>query len=162
MRQAGPEDYADVVEMHYPSWRESYRGILTPELLDLFDRRTWVTQDYPQRLMRPGWQMWLAESDGQLLGMCIFGPEQDSPDLLEIDSLYVALGSHRQGVGRLLLDHAVASHTAGDIITWCAERNFRARRFYEKVGFERDGRVYNWTLVPGVLDAPQIGYRLRR
>src|SRR5262245_48501740 len=121
LRQAGPDDYDAVVKMHYPSWRESYRGVLMPHVLDLFDPQTWITADYPVRVNRPGWAMWLAESDGELVGMSIFGPEPDHPDRLEIDSLYVAMGHHRQGVGAVLLNHMVDSHPSGEIVVWCAE-----------------------------------------
>jgi len=162
IRQAEPSDYADVVQMHYPSWRESYRGILAPQVLDLFDRQQWIDEEYPQRLNRAGWAMWLAESDGRLIGMTVFGPELANPGQLEIDSLYIAVDNQRRGVGGLLLDHALAAHPSGDAVVWCAERNFRARRFYQKKGFQLDGRTFTWTLVPGVVEAPQVGYRLQR
>ncbi|WP_211699409.1 GNAT family N-acetyltransferase [Mycobacterium spongiae] len=162
LRQAGPADYENVAEMHYPSWRSSYRGIMTPQMLDLFDTQKWIDEEYPQRLTRPGWAMWLAEAQGRIIGMSIFGPEIDNPDHLEVDSLYVAAGSERRGIGGLLLDHALSSEPSHDAVVWCAERNFRARRFYQKKGFQLDGRSFTWTLVPGLIGIPQLGFTLRR
>lgn len=162
IRQAGPADYENVAKMHYPSWRLSYRGIMTPELLDMFEWQKWIDEEYPRRLSRAGWAMWLAESGDQILGMSIFGPEPEHPDHLEIDSLYVAAGKDRRGIGGLLLDHVLDSAPAHDVVVWCAEKNFRARRFYQKKGFRRDGRSFIWTLVPGVIDIPQIGFTLYR
>ncbi|CAM4221095.1 putative acetyltransferase [Mycobacterium basiliense] len=162
IRQAEPADYEDVARMHYPSWRLSYRGIMTPEMLDLFDWQRWIDEEYPRRLSRPGWAMWLAESGDHIVGMSIFGPEDDHPDRLEIDSLYVAAEKPRRGIGSLLLDHALGTEPANDAVLWCAEKNYRARRFYQKKGFQRDGRSFVWTLVPGILDIPQIGFTLHR
>ena len=142
VRQAEPSDYENVAEMHYPSWRQSYAGILTPYVLDLFDWQKWVDEEYPERLSRSGWAMWLAESDGQLMGMSIFGPESGNPDHLEIDSLYVAVENQRRGVGGLLLDKALRSQPSCDVVVWCAEKNHRARLFYEKKGFQLDGRAF--------------------
>ena len=162
VRQAEPSDYENVAEMHYPSWRQSYAGILTPYVLDLFDWQKWVDEGYAERLSRSGWAMWLAESDGQLMGMSIFGPESGNPDHLEIDSLYVAVENQRRGVGGLLLDKALRSQPSCDVVVWCAEKNHRARRFYEKKGFQLDARAFTWTLIPGLVEAPQVGYTLYR
>lgn len=162
IRQAGPSDFPHVAEVHFPSWRESYRGVVPGEILDLFSIRQWIDNEYPQRLSRDGWSMRVAESGGRIVGMSISGPDQADPDHIEIDSLYVATDSLRHGVGSLLLADMLESQPAGDVVTWCAERNFRARRFYEKNGFRRDGRSFIWTLIPGTLEAPQIGFRLHR
>jgi GNAT superfamily N-acetyltransferase len=162
IRQAVPADYENVMEMHYPSWRQSYTGILTPYVLDMIDPQNWVDQEYLLRLSRSGWTMWLAESDGQPIGMSIFGPEPGNPDHLEIDALYIAVESQRRGIGGLLLDKALSSQPSDDAVVWCAEKNHRARRFYEKKGFRLDGRTFTWTLIPGVAEAPQVGYRLHR
>jgi len=162
IRQGEPADYENVAEMQYPSWRLSYRGILAPAMLDLFDYQRWVNEEYPRRLHRAGWTMRLAEHEGLLLGMSIFGPESGHPDHLEIDSLYIAAGSERRGIGGLLLEDALRSQPQDDAVLWCAEKNFRARRFYQKKGFELDGRTMMWTLAPGVLEIPQLGYTLHR
>ncbi|POX84221.1 N-acetyltransferase [Mycobacterium kansasii] len=162
IRQAEPADYANVAPMHYQSWRLSYRGIVATELLDLFDWQTWVDREYPLTVSRPGWAMWLAESRERIAGMIIFGPEPGNPDHLQIDALYVAVGDERRGIGGLLLDHALNSEPAHDAVLWCAEMNHRARRFYQKKGFQRDGRSVLLTLIPDLLAVPQIGFTLHR
>ena len=162
IRNGERADYENVAEMQYPSWRLSYRGILAPEMLDLFDYQRWVSEEYPRRLHRTGWTMRLAESGGQLIGMSIFGPEPGHPDHLEIDSLYIAAGSERRGIGGLLLEDALGTRPLDDVVLWCAEKNYRARRFYQKKGFQLDGRTMMWKLAPGILEIPQLGYTLHR
>jgi GNAT superfamily N-acetyltransferase len=162
IREAKPDDYADVAEMHYPVWRRSWTGILTPPLLDILGpAKRWVAEIYPQSLNREGWSMWIAESAERTIGVTIFGPDSADPDHLLIDALYVTEESQRHGVGGRLLDTAMGTHPSGDVVLWCAEKNARARRFYEKKNFRIDGRTLVWEPLPGVI-VPHVGYRLTR
>jgi GNAT superfamily N-acetyltransferase len=162
IREATRDDFADVAEMHYPVWRQSWAGILSPPLLDILGpAKRWVAEVYPQTLDRRGWHMWIAESGGRTLGVAIFGPDPDAPDELQIDALYVAEESQRHGVGARLLDEVLRACPSGDVILWCAEKNDKARRFYEKNNFQADGRTLDWEPLPGMKVAHR-GYRLRR
>jgi GNAT superfamily N-acetyltransferase len=162
IREAKPADFANVAQMHYPVWRRSWSGILADYLLDMLGApKRWATETYPQDLSRPGWSMWLAESGGKTLGMTIFGPDLANPDDLQIDALYTAEESQHLGIGSRLLDKAVRSNPSGDVILWCAEKNHKAREFYEKKNFRLDGRTFIWKPLPGV-PVPHVGYRLYR
>ena len=162
IREAKPDDYAGVAAMHYEVWRRSWAGILSPPLLDILGpAKRWVAEIYPQSLSRRGWSMWIVESGGRTIGVTIFGPDSADPDHLLIDALYIDEESQRHGVGGRLLDEVVTSHPAGDIVLWCAEKNDKARRFYEKNDFRIDGRTLDWELLPGVV-VPHVGYRLTR
>ncbi|RDZ64576.1 hypothetical protein C3R29_15465, partial [Mycobacterium tuberculosis] len=48
-----------------------------------------------------------------------------------------------------------------DMILWCAEKNSKARGFYEKKDFHIDGRTFTWKPLSGV-NVPHVGYRLYR
>jgi len=162
IREAKPDDYAGVAAMHYEVWRRSWAGILSPPLLDILGpAKRWVAEIYPQSLSRRGWSMWIVESGGRTIGVTIFGPDSADPDHLLIDALYIDEESQRHGVGGRLLDEVVTSHPAGDIVLWCAEKNDKARRFYEKNDFRIDGRTLDWEPLPGVV-VPHVGYRLTR
>jgi GNAT superfamily N-acetyltransferase len=162
IREAKPDDYADVAEMHYPVWRRSWTGILAPPLLDILGTpKRWAAEIYPQSLNRTGWSMWIAESGGRTIGVTIFGPDSDAPDRLLIDALYVTEESQRHGVGGHLLATAMSTHPSGDVVLWCAVENGRARNFYEKRNFRIDGRTLDWEPLPGVI-VPHVGYRFTR
>ncbi|MGC2652973.1 MAG: GNAT family N-acetyltransferase [Mycobacterium sp.] len=162
IREARLQEYRRVAQMHYRAWRQSYSGILPPVLLDLFDDPLhWADNVYPEKLSQPGWAMWLAESGGAPVGVSIVGPAPDRPDRLEIDALYVTPECQRQRVGTLLLADAITAHPGGDVVLWCAEKNHRARRFYEAKGFQLDGRTLDWKPIPDIA-VPQVGYILKR
>jgi GNAT superfamily N-acetyltransferase len=162
IREATPDDFANVAQMHYRVWRRSWTGILAAPVLDLLGPpKRWVAEVYPQSLSRRGWRMWIAESGGRTLGVAIFGPDSDDPDDLQIDALYIAEESQRHGIGGRLLDEVLSAYPSGDVILWCAEKNGKARRFYEKNNFHVDGRTLVWEPLPGMKVA-HVGYRLRR
>ena len=162
IREAKPKDFARVAAMHYPTWRQSWSGIVATHVLDMIGTpKTWVDLQYPATLKRGGWGMWMAESRGKLLGMMLLGPDLSNPNHVQIDALYVADDHQRSGVGRLLLDKALDTYPDNDMILWCANKNQKARSFYEKQGFQLDDRTYVWKPLPGVT-VPHVGYRLFR
>ncbi|UPK64097.1 GNAT family N-acetyltransferase [Rhodococcus pyridinivorans] len=62
---------------------------------------------------------------------------------IEISKLYVMPGHHGSGISAALMDAIVArAHTLGRVGLWLGvnQENTRARRFYEKQGFEVVGR----------------------
>lgn len=162
IRQATRDDFADVAEMHYPVWRRSWAGILAPPLLDILGpAKRWVAEIYPTTLNRHGWLMWVAEAGGRTLGVAIFGPDPDEQDALQIDALYIADESQRHGIGGRLLGEVLSTNPSGDVILWCAVKNDKARRFYEKNNFHVDGRTLDWEPLPGI-KVGHVGYRLKR
>jgi len=161
-REATPTDYARVAEMHYAAWRLSWRGIVASPLLDILGpAQRWAADVYPQTLGRHGWIMRIAESGDRILGVAITGPDTADPGQLHIDALYVAEDRQRHGLGGRLLDAALSATPSGDAVLWCAVKNDKARRFYEKKGFHLDGRTLDWEPLPGVR-VPHVGYRLTR
>ncbi|MGF2946185.1 N-acetyltransferase family protein [Mycobacterium sp. Lab-001] len=162
IREATPSDFTRVADMHYPAWRRSWAGILTAPLLDILGpARRWAADIYPQNLGRPGWSMWVAESGDRVVGVTILGPDTADPDHLQIDALYIDEDCQRRGLGGHLLDTALSALPPADAVLWCAERNGKARRFYEKKDFRLDGRTLDWEPLPGVR-VPHVGYTLRR
>jgi GNAT superfamily N-acetyltransferase len=162
IREAEPADFAGVAEMHFPVWRQSWTGMVAAHLLDMLGPpKRWAAVVYPQTLSRRGWSMWIAESGGRILGMTIFGPDDANPDQVQIDSLYTVEESQRHGIGGRLLNKALRANPSGDVILWCAEKNRKARRFYENKNFQVDGRTLVWEPLPGV-QVPHVGYRFNR
>ena len=56
----------------------------------------------------------------------------------KVEALFVAPEHHRRGLGRALLAHAAAQHP--ELTVDVNEQNPGARRFYEALGFEVEGR----------------------
>ena len=80
-------------------------------------------------------EVWVAERDGELAGMCAFREGW-------VDHLYVHPGCLRTGAGAALL--LKAKHANDRLQLWAFQRNENALRFYEAQGFRllrtTDGR----------------------
>jgi putative acetyltransferase len=97
--------------------------------------------------------VWVAERDGELAGMCAFRPGW-------VDQLYVHPAHQRRGVGAALLAKAQAANA--QLQLWTFQRNTSARQFYASHGFRMvkttDGRD-NEEREPDVLLVDATGSR---
>ena len=87
-----------------------------------------------------GGLFWVAEEEGgPLLGTCGLFPLV--PDTWELRKMYVHPRARGRGVGRLLLDHALAAARAGGarrVVLDTHHSMTAAIRLYERAGFLRD------------------------
>jgi len=81
----------------------------------------------------------------RVVGLVSAGPPRDedvAAPAAEVYAVYVHPDEQRHGIGRALLQTAVAhlrQHGATDLVLWVFERNPRARTFYEVMGWRPDG-----------------------
>lgn len=96
-------------------------------------------------LADPAVSLLVADEGGALAGFvgCGSSRDPDAPaDVGEVRSLFVGVGRWRGGVGRALIDAALADLAGRGYsfaTVWSFADNERANRFYEASGFERDG-----------------------
>ncbi len=145
------------------AWRSSYVGVVPHSVLQGLDEAKTTK-----------WLGELAEADevcttvavggsGSVIGFARYGRDLEQPNGNHgyLASLYVDPGASGQGVGRALVDHALKSMEesgCSEVSVWVFQRNFRARRLYERFGFRPEGAERldpRWS-------APQIRYRRRR
>jgi GNAT superfamily N-acetyltransferase len=74
----------------------------------------------------------VAEEDARVLG---FLARRES----QVEALYVRGGRRGQGVGRALMDRAMAE--CAELGLWCFVANAAARGFYARLGFVEDART---------------------
>jgi ribosomal protein S18 acetylase RimI-like enzyme len=138
--EATPDDCRAVAQIHVDAWRTAYRGIVDAAYLDglSVERReaNWrqAVANGPARLL-------VARGGDALLGWVSFGPCRDAgADARrgEIWAIYVAPAAWSRGVGRRLLQAALAQlRLAGHAVAtlWVMSENARAIRFYRALGF---------------------------
>jgi ribosomal protein S18 acetylase RimI-like enzyme len=123
------EDAGSLVRM----WRESFEygvGVQDPHSIE--DRTAYLHEK-----VRAKNRVRVAREAGVVLGFLASNPES-------IAQLYVRVGRHRRGVGRMLLD--LAKHESeGSLWLFTFAKNVRACAFYESQGFKVTNRGFEPT-----------------
>jgi GNAT superfamily N-acetyltransferase len=89
--------------------------------------------------------MLVAEEDGRIVGLTACGESRDpdaGPAVGEIWTFFVAAGLWRRGVGRALMEAALAElrrRGYAEVTVWSFAANERANGFYAARGFVPDG-----------------------
>jgi GNAT superfamily N-acetyltransferase len=140
VRRAHAGDAAALGEIHVRTWQTAYEHVFGAERLAAMrpERRTeqwrrWLADDV---------DAWVFEDEaGSVVGFVWIGDSREAPDEGELFAIYVlpdawgsAAGRELMAVGRNALRAAFPTS-----ILWVLEDNPRARRFYEREGWELDG-----------------------
>jgi ribosomal protein S18 acetylase RimI-like enzyme len=167
IRRATPLDARAIAEVTVTGWQAAYRSILPDDFLDSLrvESRTTAWQEVLARDSEGGTPAWVAERDGRVVGFVGGGPPRDDDVPLpaaEIYAIYVLPDASRQGLGRALLEAAVAhwrGHGTETLVLWVFEANQAARTFYEALGWRPDGA--RQALEMGGMSAIEVRYRLQ-
>jgi ribosomal protein S18 acetylase RimI-like enzyme len=128
VRRAREDDVVAIAEVQIASWRAAYRGIIVDATLDGMDIAKHAIQW--QRSFDQRAPIWVAEAEEAVVGFVGLRGN-------EITVLYVQPDRQRRGIGRALLESAlatIASEGAGLAWLWVLEANATARAFYAAVG----------------------------
>lgn len=134
VRAATLADAPAIASVHVRTWQTAYRGLMPDELLaDLsVERRTELWQR-----MIPRGIVWVAETDGEVVGFASAGPSRDNDAPFELYAIYVLESAQGTGLGAALAHAALGAEP--DVVVWVLDTNTPARRFYERIGFHADG-----------------------
>jgi GNAT superfamily N-acetyltransferase len=140
VRMASLADARRIEEIRVLTWRFAYREVLPPENLDAMpiDETRWA---HRIKEPPPGWTIIVAEDGGHVVGFASTGPSRDQLGIGELYAIYVEPDAWSTGAGRELIVRAEEelAKTWGEATLWVLENNPRARRFYERAGWEHDG-----------------------
>ena len=162
IRHARPEDAAALVELGTSVGREEGGWLL--------NTTGWRTVAEERRYLRalkrfPHAAVFVAEVDGELVGRLSLARDSHPSSHHVADlGLMIAAGHRRRGIGRALLEQAIAwAHEAGvrklelHVFPW----NEPALKLYEAFGFEREGlRRDHYRRGGEYVDAVLMAYRI--
>jgi GNAT superfamily N-acetyltransferase len=145
-RDAGPDDAAVLARLFETSFCDTFAHLYRPEDLQIF-LSSFGVDDWKAELENPAYAFRIAEVDGAPVGYLKLGPqklsiETDRPAIL-LDQLYILKDYHGVGIAHALMDWAIeeARHRgAEEMYLTVFFENHRARRFYDRYGFEAVGR----------------------
>lgn len=140
IRPAVEGDVAGVRALLVETWHDTYDALIgAAKVTDITN--SWHSLDnLTRQLALPDCSFLVAEDGGEIVGH-VFANAQRRP-VLTIARLYVAPARQRRGIGKRLLDQAVALHPACDTIRLVVEaENAKGIAFYEREGFARVGEA---------------------
>jgi len=92
----------------------------------------WNETAWRETLAQPACKVWSAELDGKLVGFLVL---RGAADQYEITNFAVEAAFRRQGIGRRLVQYALAQLPGGDVTLEVSIKNMPAISLYEKEGF---------------------------
>ena len=140
IRAATPSDAPAIGRIHVESWRETYCGLLSDNLLDsvssVVRAAMWRGALESER---PILLFVAQETSGDLVGFIGGGPSRAAslPHDAEVYAIYVLRAAQRRGCGRRLmaaLADALLARGSKSLCLWVLEENANARGFYERLG----------------------------
>ena len=145
-RAAEPGDATALKELFAESFIETFGHLYRPsdlqEFLDSNSEAKWQGN-----LTDPHVAIRVAELDGSLAGFVELAPKklpyETSAPALELRRLYLRSSAHGRGIGDELMKWALqeaAARGAQELVLSVYVGNHRARRFYERYGFEAVGK----------------------
>ena len=151
LRRAGPADAEAVAALAYETFRQTFlEGFAVPYPADDlagFVAATYAPAVCASQLADPDRATWLAEEGGVALGYASAGPctlphPEAEPQHIELKRLYVLGSAQGRGLGRRLMDAALAwmqTHKAGPLWIGVWSGNLKAQGFYARYGFRKAG-----------------------
>lgn len=145
-RDAEPGDGRTLDELFRDSFCDTFAHLYDPADLDAFLAGFGV-EDWERQISDPAFACRIAQVDAKPVGYIKLGPlklpvEADGPALL-LDQLYILKEHHGVGIAHALMDWGLgetARRRAQQIFLTVYIDNHRARRFYDRYGFEAVGR----------------------
>jgi GNAT superfamily N-acetyltransferase len=145
-RSADRRDAEALDHIFKTSFCDAFAHLYRAEDLQLF-LSGFRVGDWQRQLVDPAYAVRLAEVHGVPVGLVKLGPlklpvETERPALL-LDQLYVLKEHHGSGIARALMDWAIDEarrRAAHELYLTVYVDNHRARRFYDRYGFEPVGR----------------------
>jgi len=146
-RDAVAADGPELAAMARRSFTDTFGALYRQEDLAAFLDQTFGTSGLPADLTDPAYRVRVATEDDRIVGYCKVGPVTfpgEWPDnAMELHQLYILGDHHGAGLAPVLMDWALDTMRglgASEVILSVYIDNHRARRFYERYGFEEIGQ----------------------
>lgn len=146
-RDAVPADGTELAHMARRSFTDTFGTLYRQEDLARFLDQAFGANGLPADLSDPDYRIRVATEGGRIVGYCKIGPVTFPGDwpatAMELHQLYILSDHHGAGLAPVLMDwalDAMRAQGASEVILSVYVDNHRARRFYERYGFEEIGR----------------------
>lgn len=140
IRNKKESDIESLAKVHYESWITTYKGIVPDSYLDSLSLESYIEKHHMFNA-----PCIVAEVDGKVVGFLMYSKDKDedtSDKCGEIMVIYLLQEYQHKGIGTLLMNEAEKRMKSefDQLSLWVLEDNIPTVKFYEKMGFEKDGK----------------------
>lgn len=140
IRNKKESDIESLAKVHYESWITTYKGIVPDSYLDSLSLESYIKKHHMFNA-----PCIVAEVDGKVVGFLMYSKDKDedtSDKCGEIMVIYLLQEYQHNGIGTLLMNEAEKRMKSefDQLSLWVLEDNIPTVKFYEKMGFEKDGK----------------------
>jgi ribosomal protein S18 acetylase RimI-like enzyme len=144
VRRCGPEHARRLAEIAERTFKETYVDQVPADDMDAYLRSEFSLGQVRRDLHRDGTIYFLAELHRRPVGYLKVNlpgvqTDLDETDAVEIESIYVRADHQGTGIGRRLMEEAIAVANLQAVWLGVWEKNPNAIAFYERWGFRRFG-----------------------
>jgi ribosomal protein S18 acetylase RimI-like enzyme len=142
-RDATIVDAPAIARVNVAAWQAAYAGLMPADFLARLDRD--AVQARWEKLLEAGLLLLVVESQDDVVGFCLYGPSRDrdaGPATGEVIAINLHPSAWRKGLGTELFNEALGrlrGRGFTEATLWVLHGNIRARRFYERLGWQPDG-----------------------
>lgn len=147
LKECKPADLDTLVAVSIETFTDTFADQNTPENMAAYLNSAYQPEKLLGEMDNPHSKFYFAYAGDEVAGYLKINIEdaQSEPlgsDRLEVERIYIRSKFKLQGIGRLLIEEAIAKAKArGKQYIWLGvwEYNHNALRFYERMGFKRVG-----------------------
>ena len=145
IRLAVPADAPDIAEVLIRSWEVAYKDIVPSEYIK--ERNATRLEQFKKSITDENKNHYVIQKQGKTVGSMWVAQSQDDDmggDCYEVHSIHLHPAYFRQGIGTQAMGFAfdIARNLGKKtMIVWVIEENTNSIKFYEKCGFEADGKT---------------------
>ena len=142
-----PSDLETLIALARRTYDETFRRLNEPAVMDAYLAAAFARDRIQAELAEPASSFFFLFCDGTLAGYLKLNEAAAQSDVkdpasLEIERIYVTQQFQGRGLGRMLMEFAIAeARGRGRLSVWLGvwERNIDAIAFYERMGFSKAG-----------------------
>jgi len=157
IREPTNDDCPSWGQAHYQAWMETYPGLVPPELL-----KELSSEPSAARLAEALSRSFIATIGGMVVGFVIYSPISGDYVSMqpssEIKALYVLRDYQNRGIGKAMIERAIACLPEKDIALFVLKGNDKAVSFYQHLGFSFTGKFVVQHVTGGHLEELEMVY----
>lgn len=145
LKIVSPDEVSTLLNLAETTFRQSFEHLNDPVYFEAYMSEAFTTEQFEAELANPESIFYFALLEGQIAGYMKLNWGAAQTEIatepgLELQRIYIKPELQGRNIGRFLLDHAFQYAKSGKFpFIWLGvwEKNERAIRFYERLGFEK-------------------------